>query len=409
MKISFISQYFFPEPFSNNLIAKDLVSRGHEVVATVCVPNYPAGKFIEGYSNSRKRDENWNGVHINRVRTMARGSRAITLIGNYLSYILFGSLRMLLKPGKPDVIFVSQLSPITILIPAIVQRWRTGAPIVCWVQDIWPESAIYNLQINNKFLIKCANIFSGWLYRRADHILIQSPAFGPMIERFGVDSKKISVFPNTAPKGFEPRVKSEIKEQHLFGSAKEFKIVFAGNIGESQGLENAVAAAKLLKGKVKIRWIIIGEGRFLATLKQLVLDEGVGDSFSFLGRYPEERMPEFFALADALLVSLKDTQIFSLTVPYKVQAYMACGKPIIAVLAGEGAKTVLDAKAGVVAKPDSPDELAEEVEGLLKMTKRAREILGQNGRRFYLKNFDSKVVYDGLENCLIKIKETKIK
>lgn len=409
MKISFISQYFHPEQFSNNSIALDLVRRGHSVKATVCVPNYPTGVFFPGYSNKFKRRETWKGIEIKRVWTISRGNRAISLIGNYLSYVVAGSFSVLKSADKPDVIFASEPSPVTLIIPGIVQRWRTGAPLVCWVQDIWPESAIFTLGIENKTLQRILFAMSGWIYRRADLILIQSPAFRPMLQRFGIPDEKIKVFPNTAPEGFEPKAPNPLLDQDLLGPNGKFRVMFAGNIGESQDFKTIVATAKLLEGYSNLQWVIIGDGRYLERLQDLVKTNGLSHCFSFVGRRPESQMPLYFAHSDALLVALKDTEIFAMTIPYKVQCYMACGRPLLASLAGEGARTIEVAQAGLSAKPGSPHELAEKLSILMSMPEEARAKMGENGRNFFLAHYAQDLLFDRLDKWLHEIAAAKVK
>ncbi len=401
MRISFISQYFHPEQFSNNSIAQELVRRGHSIKATVSVPNYPTGKFFDGYSNRLRRSETWQGIEIERVRTLARGKSAFSLVGNYLSYAVSGSIAVVKSAHKPDVIFASEPSPVTLIIPAIVQKWRRRVPLVCWVQDIWPESAIYTLNTRNKLLIGLLHSMSGWIYRRADIVLIQSPAFRPMLERFGIESSKIHVFPNTAPDGFKPQPRGAIAHKEKLGDSDAFYIMFAGNIGESQDFETIIAAAKLLHHRSKLQWVIAGSGRHLPEVKRQVQASGVSDRITFLGRLPEENMPGYFAYADAMLISLKNRDIFSLTIPYKLQCYMACGRPIIASLAGEAARTIKIAKAGLVASPGAPEELARSIVEMMDMETKKREQMGRNGRQYFLNNFAPKVIYDRLENWLI--------
>jgi colanic acid biosynthesis glycosyl transferase WcaI len=400
MKISFISQYFHPEPFSNTAIAKELARRRHEVHVTTAVPNYPEGVFFPTYSNREKRREVWEGIQVERVRTIARGRRSLTLALNYATFALMGCLKFLLRPDRPDVIFVSQLSPVTMILPAVIQSWRTGAPIVCWVQDIWPESATDSLKINNKLVLKALHSMSGWLYRRADVILVQSPAFKGMIQRFGIDGTKIQTLPNTAPQGFEPHPAGPVDGLDQMGTDGSFRIMFAGNIGEAQDFETIVAAAEMLKEREALKWVIIGDGRYMARLKDHVKKKGLTKTFSFLGRKPEADMPAYFAHADVMLVSLKDTDIFSRTVPYKVQCYMACGAALLGSLNGEGAKTIEDAKAGLVSPSSSPEILAQRVRELMDMDETARHQLRQNARQYFLKNYAADVVYDRLENCL---------
>lgn len=403
MRIAFISQYFYPEPFSNTSIARSMVKRGHDVSVLTAVPNYPKGIFYDGYSNREKRHEIWKGIEIERVRTYPRKNGKVSLILNYLTFVIAGSWAALfLRMKKPDIVFVSQLSPVLMGIPAILLARRFKVPIVLWVQDIWPESAIFNLNLKSPLIVKPLTWISGWIYRQANYVLVQSAAFPPMITRFGIDESKIHIFPNTAPDSYCPMEASEAPEQAKLVPQDGFLIMFAGNIGASQDFDTIIDTAKILKPSAEIQWIIIGDGRDFSRVKKRVETEGLSDLFHFLGRHPEHTMPYFFAHADALLVTLKKTPIYALTVPYKVQCYMACAKPIIAALDGEGARVIQEAKAGISAPSQAPKALAEAILSLIEQSDEARQKIGQNARSYFEENYKPNVVYSKLDQWMIQ-------
>ena len=405
MKILFLSQYFYPEQFSNSRIATGLVDRGMDVEVICCVPNYPKGVFYEGYSNSVRRREVWNGVTIHRVLTIPRGNRALKLIFNYLAYAFlspFKAIQLTIR-RRPGVVFVSLLSPITQAFAGIVVKRIFHVPLVYWVQDIWPESATVNYNISNPFIVRSLSWVCGWIYRQADLIYVQSNAFPPMISRFGVAEDKIRIFPNSAATFYRPVNRQEAENEAQLVPGSGFKIMFAGNIGASQGFESIVEVAEILKSHHTIDWIIIGEGRELNRVRSLVREKGLDDQFHFLGRHPEERMPFFFAHADAMLVTLAKSEIFSLTVPYKVQGYLACAKPIVGSLEGEGARIVKVAGAGVTAPPGKAAQLAREISNLIEMGPETLSEMGKNALEFYRKNYEEKPLLDKLSEDLVQL------
>lgn len=401
MKIAFVSQYYYPEPFSNTQIVRELVTRGHSVEVLTGVPNYPNGNFYDGWSNGKRRRESHEGARIFRAISYPRKKGVISLILNYLAFVIFGSwAARMWKLETPDVVFSSQPSPVFGGIPAIVLARRFKVPLVFWVQDIWPESATLTLGIKSPFIIRILKWVSGAIYRRADLVLVQSHAFPKMLTRFDIPSSKIKVFPNTAPEVFKP-IQLEDASKVADGIPKDgFKIMFAGNVGESQDFETIVEAAKLLQDDVQIHWLIIGSGRALPQLVKKVAELGVVDRFHFLGRHPEESMPLFFAHADAMLVSLKDSPIFALTVPYKVQCYMACGKPTIASLNGEGARIIERAKMGVSAAASQPEILAEKVRYIAKLPESELAEMSKNARAYFDSHYASHIIHGNLENWL---------
>jgi glycosyltransferase involved in cell wall biosynthesis len=397
MKILFISQYFHPEQFSNNSIAKDMRSRGHDVDVLTCVPNYGRSSFYSGYSNYTNRVETWHGIRIFRVRTIPRGDSKLRLLFNYLTFpiaAVFEYHRNRLP--RPDLTFVSMPSPLTQALVSIYLKRRYGIPAVFWVQDIWPESVILTLNIRNRFITKILTKICDWIYRQADILLVQSAGFIARMEKSGVSVERIGVFPNSAPAAYAPlRAKAPV-----IGTASSFRIMFAGNIGESQDFETIVEAALRLV-HLRIHWTIVGSGRHERWLREAVEKSGLSGRFTFEGRHPENDMPVFFSRADAMLVSLKDRSIFELTVPYKVQCYLACGRPIIGSINGEAAHVIARSGAGYVAPASNPDELASVIERMAALSSADREAMGAAGREFYEQNYAPDKVYGMLEGWLL--------
>lgn len=401
MKIAFISQYFFPEQFSNNQIVGDLVARGHEVDVVTCVPNYPAGVFFDGYSNRKRRFETWQGARIFRSFTIPRGTRKIQLVLNFLTFPIFALWIFFFHAReKYDVSFVSMPSPLLQALAGVFLKWMRGTPLVYWVQDLWPESALMTLNIKNPIIVRLLSLYCAWLYRRADLIMVQSGAFPASIANHGVPLDKIKVLPNTAPNAYQPIDPTDAPAAGQLVPDGAFTLMFAGNIGESQDFDCLIDAAHVLRDDDRLKWVVIGSGRDEARVKARIASIGLDDKFTFLGRHPEQDMPAFFAHADAMIVSLKDTPIFRLTVPYKVQCYMACGKPIIAALSGEGARIVSQAEAGAVSPASQPAQLAECITKMMDMSAQELQAKGDNARRYFQDNYSDTKVFSDLEKWL---------
>lgn len=400
MEIFLISQYFFPEQVLSNQAAKILSEKGNKVTVYSAVPNYPAGRFFDGYSNRLKIKEQWGTIPIIRVWTVPRGKNLLSLFANYVTFPVSASLKILFSKARPDVVLVSQLSPIFMVLPGVLQKWKTRCGLVYWVQDIWPESATYTLGLHNRFLVSILNSICGWLYRRADIVLIQSAAFHDIITRFGVPSERIRLLPNTAPEYFRPLLPEQATEYAGLVPQAGFRLMFAGNIGESQDFDTLVAAAALLHERRDLHWLIVGSGRDEERVKRVVMEYGLNERFHFLGRHPEEEMPKFFAHADAMLVSLKDIPIFALTVPYKTQCYMACGKPIIASLNGEGARIINESGAGIAVNAGRPQALADAIVRMMDTTPSQKKSFSTSALRYFDNNYAATQVYDTLERAL---------
>lgn len=403
LKIAFVSQYFYPEQFSNNEIVRHLVQQGHTVDVICCVPNYGQDTFFDGYSNKTRESEEWNGARVHRAWTVARGKRKLGLMLNYLAFPIFGSFRALsVYKGQtpPDVVFVSMPSPLFQAFVGLAIKVRYGVRCVYWVQDLWPESLTLTLGISNPIFVRPLSWICGWLYRRADTVLVQSAAFPERIERFAVSTEKIAVLPNTAPETYVPLSPDPSWAETKLMKAGRFKFVFAGNIGESQDIGGLIDAFAQLNSAVDAHFYIIGSGRNLEHVKARAREKGLDEAITFLGRFPEERMPYFFANADALIVALKDNDIFSLTVPYKVQCYMACGRPIVAMLNGEGARIIQHSGSGFVTPAENAGELAKTLERFCSLSDAERVAMGQAARRWFDENYSKTTVYGALEAVL---------
>jgi colanic acid biosynthesis glycosyl transferase WcaI len=401
LKIAFISQYFYPEQFFNNSIACELTGRGHSVQVFCCVPNYGIVDFFEGYSNKKSRSEIWKGVNIERVFTIPRGRNSIQLALNYLCYPVAGMWTIARrKLWIPDVSFVSMPSPVFQAFLGLFIKWIWKVPTVFWIQDLWPETAEVTLRIKSKIVLSILRSVCKWLYTGADIVLVQSEAFTDKLISLGVEKSRIRIFPNTAPSLFRPLSPQEAPNEESHFAKRKFNLVFAGNIGESQDFDNLIETAEILKREVDVQWIIIGSGRSLERAMTLVLEKKLAESFSFLGRHEEDIMPNFFAHADALLVSLRDTPIFSMTVPYKVQCYLSCGKPIIASLSGEGARILAKSGSGFVVPAGRPVELADAIKKMVRTPPKERLLMGKSGRKYFEENYSQKVVYKILETAL---------
>lgn len=388
MKILIISQYFWPENFRINDFAKGLQERGHEVSVLTGLPNYPKGNFYDGYSFFNKRAEDWDGIKIFRSRLIPRGNGSgVKLMINYLSFAFFASIKLLFHRGKYDSIFVYEPSPITVGIPAVFYSRRKKIPIYFWVQDLWPESVSAAGQFKNKFVLGQLNQLTKWVYKNSKSILIQSEGFREYILKQGVDDKKIIYFPNSTESLYK-RIKPSEEIEKLVPKVP-FTVMFAGNIGESQDFENILETARILKEKTKdIHFVIIGDGRKKKFVLEKIEEYNLNDNFHLLGSFPLETMPHFFSCASALLVTLKQSTIFSLTIPGKLQSYLACAKPIIGGLDGEGSRIIVESKSGFVAPSGNHDELANAILKLYNLSELEREVLGNNALKYYEENFE---------------------
>lgn len=396
MRILIVTQYFWPENFRVNDLAESLAGNGHRVTVLTGLPNYPGGRFFEGYGYGGPYREQRGGVTIVRVPLVPRGGGgSIRLAFNYLSFAVMASLIGSIRLGRDfDLIFVHEPSPVTVGLPAIVMKRLTRAPIAFWVLDLWPESVVATGAIRSPLLLRWIAALVRFIYRRSDRILVSSRGFIPKVLAAGGEEKKIRYFPNWAESLYGPQPRTAPLPVPL---PEGFRIMFAGNVGAAQDFPAVLDAAERLKAEFSVHWIILGEGRMLEWVRNEIARRGLAATVHLLGQHPASLMPAFFAHADAMLVSLSDDPVFALTVPAKVQAYLACGRPILAMLDGEGARVVRDAHAGIVCPPGNGAALAQAALSLARMSATEREQFGANGLACSRSEFDRATLLARLE------------
>lgn len=401
MKILIVSQYFWPESFRINDVAAGLAERGHEVRVLTGLPNYPGGRLFDGYSWRGPYRDAMGNVPIARVPLLPRGAGGgLRLALNYASFALSGAIGSLwtARP-RPDAILVYEPSPVTVGIPALALKALSGAPLLFWVQDLWPQTLEAVGAVRSRAVLGMVERLVRFIYRRSDRVLVQSRAFADEVRRQGAAEDRIVYLPNTAEAFYRPcDLPADAPER---GELPEgFRVMFAGNIGEAQDFPTLLAAAELTRDDPGIQWVVFGDGRSRPWVEQQVAARGLGATFHMLGRRPAEQMPRYFALADGLLVTLRRDPVLGLTIPSKVQSYFACGRPIVAGLEGEGARVVAEAGAGFVAAPEDPVALAQCVRRLCRLAPAEREAMGRRGLGYFAQHFERERILDRLEQTL---------
>jgi glycosyltransferase involved in cell wall biosynthesis len=405
MKILFVSQYFYPETFRGNDIVFDFVNRGHEVTVITGKPNYPIGTFYKGYKFWGVKKELINGADVIRIPTFPRGKgSALKLLLNYFSFYLFSYPYSRFKTDKDfDIIFVQQLSPVFMAMPAIWALKRNKkAKLYLWVLDLWPESVTATSGITNNLIIGILNKLIKYIYSKSDYILISSKSFETSIEERSI-KKEIIYFPNWAESIFEETALNINFELPVLPNG--FNIMFAGNIGEAQDFETILSAAIQTKTE-NINWILVGDGRKLDWVKSQIKFHNLQNLF-ILGRYPIEAMPYFFQKANVMLLTLQNSLISNLTVPAKLQAYAASGKIILAAINGEAKSIINEHNIGLACESGDFKSLSENAKILKNISEEQRKKMEKNSRKLYYTIYSKKVLLDNLENifksnCIIE-------
>lgn len=408
MKILIVSQYFWPENFSINAIAKFLVDQGHKVDVITGIPNYPKGKAYDGYGLFKKLHQDHNGIDIRRVWMKTRGTKGgdKRLIFNYLSYALNASLAMFGRLcEKYDATFVYEISPITQAYPALFLRSMKKVPMCLYVADLWPDTlfahGLNGGTVKRLLTKKCTSI-----YKRTDHIIAVNESFIEPINKYTNNSRPITYIPQAVEELYKP-IPATGELRNLLGIyEQDFVVMYAGNIGFAQSPKTIVEAANKTKENIRIHYVFIGDGTMRNECEEYCKENNLCN-VHFIGRKPQEEMPRLIAEADALLITLKNQSNYNLTLPGRTQAFMACGKPIICCANGETARVIKLAGCGLIAEADNSDELAQRIIESSLMSKDELNRMGSSGLEFSKANYDMNIVYHRIEKVLERIQYAK--
>ena len=391
-----IAQYFYPEQFRINDICTEWVKRGYKVTVVTGIPNYPQGKYYDGYGLFKKRKETYNGMDIIRIPLIPRGNTAIMLALNYLSFVVSGFFWKMFTKIKADYVLIFEVSPMTQALPGVWYTRKRKIPCYLYVQDLWPENVEIITGIKNKKIIGAIGKMVDYIYRGCTRIFTTSESFVKSIHDRGVPLDKIEYWPQYAEDFYIPNEEMSIPE---IPKDDAFNIIFAGNIGAAQGLDILPKAAEIIKTKSEklIRFNIVGDGRYKNEFVNIVNSKGLDDMFKFIPKQPATRIPEFMAASDAAFLSLTDSPLFAMTIPAKLQSYLACGIPNIASAAGETAKIIKESNSGLCGSPGNAEELADNIIKLSIKSREELKILGDNARKYYEENFDKQALLDRMD------------
>lgn len=385
-----LSQYFYPEPFRINDMCTEWVKRGYKVTVLTGIPNYPQGKFYDGYGYTKKRRESWNGMEIIRIPLIPRGNNAIGMVCNYLSFVVSGFFWKIFTRVKADYVFMFEVSPMTQALVGVWYAKKHKIPCYLYVQDLWPENVEIVTGIHSKFVLGPIGKMVDYIYKRCDEIFATSESFVKEIVKRGVPEQKVEFLPQYAEEFYLPMERTKVNE--------EFVITFTGNIGMAQGLDILPKAAEILKEKnCKVKFKIVGDGRYKDEFVHEIEKRNVSGLFELTGRKPAEEIPTILAESDAAFLSFMDNPLFAKTIPAKLQSYMACGIPIIASASGESKRIIEEAECGMCCPIGDTKGLADEIVKMVAMQKTTGINMGKNARKYYEQHFDKKTLMDYME------------
>ncbi len=387
MNVLVICQHYCPEPFRLSDICEALVRRENKVTVVTGTPNYPMGEIYPGYENGQHRDEEIGGVTVHRCPIHPRKTGIIHRIWNYYSYSYKSKKYIKTLDDSFDVVFIYQLSPIMMANAGIKYAEKHGKKTVLYCLDLWPASLAAG-GISGGVVYKWFHKVSQKVYSSADKILITSKSFSEYFaDEFGIEDTEY--LPQYAEELFVPEACKKKPDEYI-------DLMFAGNVGAAQNLETVIKAAAACKDIQNLRWHIVGDGKELPHCEQMAKE--LAAPVIFHGRRPIEEMPSFYAMADAMLVTMKKDDFISYTLPGKVQSYMAAGKPIIGAIDGEAQRVINESQCGFCAT-------AEDVDGLVECVRRFvsadRAQLGEASREYYDCNYTKDKFINALEQALL--------
>lgn len=401
-RILVVTQYIYPENFKSNELVFELAKRGYQVDVLTGIPNYPEGVYYNGYGIFKKRFERKGGVNFYRCWQSPRGRKAsgVGLAFNYITFVFSATLWVMFYfvwKKKYDAIITHEPSPITQLIPACLLGLIRRVSVYSWIMDIWPDAMKSSMSPKLYKLVKpILTSVTEWTYRHSDKILITSKGFEKLICRNADYNHKIIYYPNWSvdmslnKSGFVP---PELPEG--------FRIMLAGNLGEAQDFESIGECMKLLKDRVEVKWIFIGDGSKKVWLDSFIKDNGLNETAYTLGRFPGDAMPAFFKEADAMLVTLKGGYIdLDMTVPARVQSYMSAGKPILGMIGQGTIDLIQEADCGYAVQPSDYKALYDVIVNKVLPNIEDFTQKGFNGRAMYEREFTLEKCIDHIEKII---------
>lgn len=380
MKILIVSQYFYPEAFRVNLLAKELVTRGHEVTVLTGYPQYPYGEIYSGYGFNIPYERDYYGVKIQRIPVHPRGHSALGMLRNCISFVIAGNRWVKQCTEKFDCVYVFEVSPVTVGLPAVKYKKKFNTRMLFNVQDLWPDNVIEVLGVKNKLVISVINRIVDKIYKHSDLILCSSKGFTESIASRGINKSKLKYWPQ-----FCEAVNLNESDKPSIYDSNYFNVVFTGNIGYAQGLNLLIEAAEMLKGK-PVRFYLVGDGRAKDELSVLVKAKKLNDSVIFVGKVSEYEANCYVKFSDCAYLSFSDSTLFDLTIPAKLQTYLACGAVVLGAVGGESADIINRAECGFVCRKTSAD-VSEKILTLMNSQQSLIRQFRSNSLKYFNQNF----------------------
>jgi glycosyltransferase involved in cell wall biosynthesis len=409
LKILIVSQYFYPENFRINEIATDLRNMGHEITVLTGIPNYPKGKFFQGYGLFKKRVDYYNGVKIFRLPILSRRNNKIMLILNYLSFVISGFFWSRFTKNEFDMVYIYETSPIFQALPGIWYAKRRKIPTILYVTDLWPESIEFALNIKPGFFLKVLHKITDYIYFNSNLILVCSRGFIEPILKRNVNKDLIHYWPQYAEEKYKIVNNSKFLDDYFKG-IEPFTISFTGNIGYAQGLNTLIQTAIILKGeKLKVRFRIVGDGRYKLILQKLIAENSLFEYFDLHSNVPSSNIYQFFERTNVVFLSLSKKDLFKYSLPSKTQTYFASAIPILASADGEIEKLIISSKAGFCSPSEDAPSLVTNIKKFMNFKLNDYDIMKKDIQSYSQTIFEKKSLLNKLNEYFIYLKKMAIR
>jgi len=393
MRILFLTDNFPPEtnaPASRtHEHAKRWVQAGHEVVVVTGVPNFPSGKIHDGYSNRLWQWEAIDGIRVLRVWTYISANEGfMKRTFDYLSFML-SAVFCCLWLRRPDVIVGTSPQFFTPCAAWLVSLYKR-CPFVFELRDLWPDSIVAVGAMRETSVIRTLRRLEYFLYHKASRIVSVTESFKSVLVGNGIDGTKIRVVPNGVD--VEIYVPGP-KPPHLvdrLGLGGKFVAGYVGTVGMAHGIGTLLAAAKQLRERPDISFVVVGAGAEQIALAEKSRREGLMNVI-FVGAVSKEEVKDFWRLCDVAVVLLRDTPLFRHVIPSKMFEAMGMERAIILGVLGESAEILRRSGSGIQIPPEDATALADAVRDLADHRDRCLA-LGANGRSFAVRQFDRRVL-----------------
>lgn len=395
--ILIVTECFYPEEFKINDVALSWRDKGYDVDVLTLTPTYPLGKVFPGYKNRLiyKKDM-YKGINIYRVFAATGYKDSVfKKILRYINFMILGSIIAIFVGRKYKFVFGWNAGALTDMLPVVLIRKLYGTPAMLWVQDIWPDSVYAYGFKKTKIFSVLLDAFVRFIYNNVSSIAISSKGFESILKQYIKNDIKFNYAPNWAEE-----LDMQIDPVN-FSKTKKIQLTFAGNIGKLQNLENIIKSYLLLSPEYqnKSQLNIIGDG---SNFKNVKLSAKENPNIVFHGKKSYSEMAKYYKASDFLIVSLVDKPILKVTVPGKLQTYIAAKKPILGVINGDVADIILNNNLGICADPANLSLIKKAFETCIDMSESKKLEFLENNTELLKTTFNKDIIIDNLRIQLLK-------